>query len=234
MRVEKFTTKFAAALSDAQSLAISRDNQFIEPVHMMAALLDQRGGTSRHLLAKAGVNVNQVRSQLGEALDGVPRVEGTGGDVQVSNDLVRLLNVTEKLAQERNDEFIASELFVLAAVEHKGQLGELLRAAGATREALEAAVEAARGGEPVSDPNAEDNRQALERFTIDLTERAEQGKLDPVIGRDEEIRRAIQVLAAPDQEQPGAHRRTRCGQDRHHRGPGPAHRQRRGAGGHAG
>ena len=194
MRMDKLTSKFQLALQDAQSLAVGRDHQFIEPVHLMAALLDQEGGTVRHLLAKADVNVNQLRSTLGEALDRLPRVEGAAGDVQVSNDLARLLNVTDKLAQQRNDAYISSELFVLAALEDRGELGRLMHAAGAASGPVEQAIENMRGGQAVDDPNAEEQRQALEKYTIDLTERAEQGKLDPVIGRDDEIRRTIQVL----------------------------------------
>ncbi len=194
MRMDKLTSKFQLALQDAQSLAVGRDHQFIEPVHLLIAMLDQEGGTVRHLLTQAGVNMNVLRSQLGEALDRLPTVSGTPGEVHVSNDLGRLLNVTDKLAQQRNDQYISSELFVLAALEDKGALGELLRNAGASKGALEQAIETMRGGERVDDPNAEEQRQALEKYTIDLTERAEQGKLDPVIGRDDEIRRAIQVL----------------------------------------
>jgi ATP-dependent Clp protease ATP-binding subunit ClpB len=194
MRMDKLTNKFQLALSDAQSLAVGRDHQFIEPVHVMLALLDQDGGTVRPLLAQADVDVNLLRSQLGEALDRLPRVEGTGGDVQISSALSRLLNLTDKLAQQRKDAYISSELFVLAALEDKGELGALLRKAGATRSLIERGIDALRGGQKVEDPNAEDQRQALEKFTIDLTERAEQGKLDPVIGRDDEIRRTIQVL----------------------------------------
>ena len=194
MRMEKLTSKFQMALADAQSLAVGRDHQFIEPLHLMSALLDQEGGTVRPLLTKAGVNVNQLRARLDEALDSLPTVEGTGGDVHLSNDLGKLLNITDKLAQKRQDAYISSELFVLAALEGKGHLHDLLTQAGAVRGALEKAIDEMRGGAKVEDPNAEENRQALEKYTIDLTERAEQGKLDPVIGRDEEIRRAIQVL----------------------------------------
>jgi ATP-dependent Clp protease ATP-binding subunit ClpB len=194
MRMDKLTSKFQMALADAQSLAVGRDHQYIEPAHLMLALLDQEGGTARPLLAQAGVNVNLLRSQLGDALDRLPQVEGTGGEVLISNDLGRLLNVTDKLAQQRKDQYISSELFILAAVEDKGPLGDILRRAGASKAAIEQAIDKMRGGQSVEDPNAEDQRQALEKYTIDLTERAEQGKLDPVIGRDEEIRRAIQVL----------------------------------------
>ncbi|HWK74749.1 MAG TPA: ATP-dependent chaperone ClpB [Povalibacter sp.] len=194
MRMDKLTSKFQLALADAQSLAVGRDHQYIEPLHVLTALLDQQGGSVRHLLDKAGTNVNLLRSQLGEALDRLPKVEGTGGEVHVSNDLNRVLNLTDKLAQKRGDQYISSELFVLAALEDKGQLGTLLRNAGAVKGAIEKAIEEVRGGEKVTDPNAEESRQALEKYTVDLTERAEQGKLDPVIGRDDEIRRTVQVL----------------------------------------
>jgi ATP-dependent Clp protease ATP-binding subunit ClpB len=194
MRMDKLTSKFQLGLADAQSLALGQDHQFIEPVHLMTALLDQDGGSVRPLLAKAGVNVNLLRSHLGEALDRMPQVEGTPGEVHVSQDLARLLNVSDKLAQQRGDAYISSELFVLAALEDKGTLGSLLRDCGAVKGAVEKAIDEVRGGAQVQDPNAEEVRQALDRFTIDLTERAEQGKLDPVIGRDEEIRRTIQVL----------------------------------------
>ncbi len=194
MRMDKLTSKFQMALADAQSLAVGRDNQFIEPAHLMTALLDQEGGTVRHLLTQADVNVNQLRSALGEMLDRLPRVQGAGGDVHVSNDLGRLLNQTDKLAQDRKDQYISSELFVLAAIGDKGELGKVLRDSGASKGAVDRAIEGLRGGQSVDDPNAEEQRQALEKYTIDLTERAEQGKLDPVIGRDDEIRRTVQVL----------------------------------------
>jgi ATP-dependent Clp protease ATP-binding subunit ClpB len=182
------------ALADAQSLAVGRDHQFIEPIHLMTALLDQQGGSVRPLLSKAGANINLLRSQLGEAIDRLPRVEGAGGEVHVSNELGKLLNMTDKMAQQRNDQYVSSELFVLAALEDKGPLGHLLRDTGAVKGAVEKAIEEVRGGQNIDDPNAEDSRRALEKFTIDLTERAEQGKLDPVIGRDDEIRRTVQVL----------------------------------------
>ncbi|MEJ2400070.1 MAG: ATP-dependent chaperone ClpB [Xanthomonadales bacterium] len=194
MRMDKLTSKFQLALADAQSLAVGLDHQLIEPAHVMVALLDQEGGASRHLLTKAGVSVNRLRSQLGEQLDSLPRVSGAEGEVNLSNDLIKLLNLTDKLAQKRGDAYVSSELFILAAMDLKGGLADLLQQNGASREALEKAVDEMRGGEQVVDPNAEDNRQALEKYTIDLTERAEQSKLDPVIGRDEEIRRCIQVL----------------------------------------
>ncbi|MES9882683.1 MAG: ATP-dependent chaperone ClpB [Sedimenticola sp.] len=194
MRMDKLTSKFQIALADAQSLAVGRDHQFIEPAHLMSALLDQEGSTVRQLLAQADVNINQLRSGLGNALDRLSSVEGASGDLHISNDLGRLLNQTDKLAQKRKDQYISSELFVLAAAEDKGELGELMRKAGAAKAPLEQVIETLRGGQQVNDPNAEDQRQALERYTVDLTARAEQGKLDPVIGRDDEIRRTIQVL----------------------------------------
>jgi ATP-dependent Clp protease ATP-binding subunit ClpB len=194
MRTDKLTSKFQQALADAQSLAVGRDHQFIEPAHLMLALLNQEGGTVRPLLAQAGADVNQLRSGIGEAIDRLPRVEGNGGEVHLSNDLGKILNITDKLAQQRQDQFISSELFVLAALDSKENLGELLRKAGCEKKTVEQAIDALRGGQKVDDPNAEEQRQALEKYTIDLTERAEQGKLDPVIGRDEEIRRTIQVL----------------------------------------
>ncbi|MQM39131.1 Chaperone protein ClpB [wastewater metagenome] len=195
MQMDRLTTKFQTALAEAQSRAVGRDHQFIEPEHVLIAMLDQEGGGMRQLLQQAGVNVNYLRSRLGEALDRMPQVEGTAGDVQLSKDLGRLLNVTDKLAQKRKDAYISSELFVLALVEdQRANAGEILRRAGAESSAIERAIEAVRGGENVSDPNAEDQRQALDKYTIDLTERAEQGKVDPVIGRDDEIRRTVQVL----------------------------------------
>jgi ATP-dependent Clp protease ATP-binding subunit ClpB len=194
MRMDRLTSKFQLALADAQSLAVGRDHQFIEPAHVLLALVDQQGGTVRPLLDKAGVNVNKLRSELLAALDRLPKVEGTPGEVHVSNDLGRLLNVTDKLAQGKGDQYVSSELFVLAAVEDKGPAGQALKAAGAVKGALEKAVDELRGGEKVQDPNAEEARGALDKFTIDLTARAAQGKLDPVIGRDDEIRRTIQVL----------------------------------------
>lgn len=194
MRMDKLTSQFQMALSDAQSLALGKDHQFIEPTHLLIAMLDQQGASVRHLLNLAGVNVNKLRSSLGDALDRLPTVEGAAGDVQVSNDLSRLFNVTDQLAQKRKDAYISSELFVLAALDDKGQTGKALQESGATKSLVEKAIDDVRGGEAVSDQNAEENRQALEKYSIDLTERAEQGKLDPVIGRDEEIRRTIQVL----------------------------------------
>jgi ATP-dependent Clp protease ATP-binding subunit ClpB len=194
MRMDRLTSKFQLALADAQSLAVGRDHQFIEPAHLLLALVDQQGGTARPLLDKAGVNVNKLRSELLAALGRLPKVEGTPGEVHLSNDLGRLLNVTDKLAQQKGDQYVSSELFVLAAADDKGPAGQSLKAAGAVKGALEKAVDELRGGEKVQDPNAEEARGALDKFTIDLTARAAQGKLDPVIGRDDEIRRTIQVL----------------------------------------
>ncbi|MFZ2311946.1 MAG: ATP-dependent chaperone ClpB [Methylobacter sp.] len=194
MRMDKLTSKFQTALADAQSLALGKDHQFIEPVHVMMALLDQEGGSIKPLLAQIGVNTQTLRAELVKELDRTATVSGAGGDVQISNELSRLLNLTDKLAQKRNDKFISSELFLLAALDERGFLQDLLRKAGASRQAVEKAIDSMRGGQAVDDPNAEDQRQALKKYTIDLTERAEQGKLDPVIGRDDEIRRTIQVL----------------------------------------
>ncbi|RWU72497.1 ATP-dependent Clp protease ATP-binding subunit [Salmonella enterica subsp. enterica serovar Typhimurium] len=194
MRLDRLTNKFQLALADAQSLALGHDNQFIEPLHLMSALLNQEGGSIRPLLTSAGINAGQLRTAIDQALSRLPQVEGTGGDVQPSSELVRVLNLCDKLAQKRGDNFISSELFVLAALESRGTLTDLLKSAGATTANITQAIEQMRGGESVNDQGAEDQRQALKKYTVDLTERAEQGKLDPVIGRDEEIRRTIQVL----------------------------------------
>src|SRR6204780_4555338 len=194
MRQDELTSRFQAALADAQSLAVGRDNQFIEPAHLLLAMLDAEGGGVRPLLIKAGVDVTRLQTLLTKLVDALPKVEGHGGDVQVSQDLSRLLNVTDKLAQQRGDQFIASELFVLAAIEDRGALGKALKEVKATRAAIEKAIDEVRGGEKVDDPGAEEKRQALEKYTVDVTARARAGKLDPVIGRDDEIRRTIQVL----------------------------------------
>lgn len=194
MRMDRLTSRFQEALGDAQSLAVGRDHQFIEPVHLMLALLDQQGGSIRPLFAQAGVNISLLRSQLSQLLDKQSSVEGSDGELHLSNALVKLLNVTDKLAQDRKDQFISSELFVLAAMREKGPLADVLMSSGANKKSIETAVETIRGGQSVDSATAEDHRMALEKYTIDLTERAEQGKLDPVIGRDEEIRRTIQVL----------------------------------------
>jgi ATP-dependent Clp protease ATP-binding subunit ClpB len=194
MRTDKLTTRFQAALSDAQSLAIGRDNQFIEATHVILALLEQDSSTVAQVLSSTGVSVNKLKEKLNDALDRLPQVEGHQGDVQLSNELVRLLNQTDKLAQQRNDQYISSELFLLAVVDAKSAASEILKSVGADTNQIKQAIDQVRGGETVNDANAEENRQALEKYTIDLSERAAQGKLDPVIGRDEEIRRTIQVL----------------------------------------
>ena len=194
MRMDKLTSRFQQALADAQSLAVGRDHNMLEPAHLMAALLDQQGGSTVPLLSQAGINVTALRTRVGETLERLPAVKGQEGHLNVGNDLTRLLNLTDKLAQQRGDAFIASELFVLAALDDKGELGRALKAAGADKARLEAAIEKVRGGEKVQSENAEEQRQALEKYCLDLTARAEKGKLDPVIGRDEEIRRTIQVL----------------------------------------
>jgi ATP-dependent Clp protease ATP-binding subunit ClpB len=192
--MDKLTSKFQLAIDDAQSLALGLDNQFIEPEHLMSALLNQEGGSIRPLLDKVGANVNQLRSQLAASLDRIAKVSGNEGEIHISNNLTKLLNQTDKLSQKRNDQYISSELFLLAAIESNNSFGELLKAAGATKQSVEKAIDEVRGGQQINDPNAEEQRQALEKYTVDLTERAEQGKLDPVIGRDDEIRRVVQVL----------------------------------------
>ncbi len=194
MRPDKLTAMFQQALGDAQSLALGRDQQIVEPVHVLLALLDQRGGTVRPLLQQAGGNAQRLRINLLASIDKLPKVEGVPGDIHMANDLQRLLNATDKLAQSKGDQFISSELFVLAAIEDKATLAKMLKDAGYTKISLEKAVDEIRGGEKVKDSNAEEARQALEKYTIDLTRRAIEGKLDPVIGRDDEIRRTIQVL----------------------------------------
>jgi ATP-dependent Clp protease ATP-binding subunit ClpB len=193
MRMDKLTSRFQQALADAQSLALGRDHQFLEPSHVMLAMLDSSGGSVRPLLMKAGADVNKLRAGLLGLLDSLPKVEGTPGEIHISNDLNRILNVTDKLAQQRGDQFISSELFVLAAFEDRA-LARVFKEAGMVRGAIEKAIDEVRGGEKVQDANAEENRQALEKYTVDLTARASSGKLDPVIGRDDEIRRTIQVL----------------------------------------
>ncbi|WP_039033050.1 MULTISPECIES: ATP-dependent chaperone ClpB [Shewanella] len=202
MRLDRMTNKFQLAISDAQSLALGRDHQFIEPVHLMMALLNQDGGSIHPLLTQAGIQVSTLRSLVSQELERLPQVEGTGGDVQLSQALIRLLNLCDKLAQKRKDKYISSELFILAALEGNDTLAQCLKQAGATKELMEKTIEAVRGGQKVDDPNAEDQRQALKKYTIDLTERAEQGKLDPVIGRDDEIRRTVQVLQRRSKNNP--------------------------------
>ena len=194
MNIEKFTTKFQEALSEAQSLAIGKDNQFIEPVHLLTALLNQQGGSIAPILTASGANVALLRNELKTELNKLPQVIGNGGDVQLSRQLINLLNLCDKFAQQNQDKFISSELFLLAALEERGMISDILKKCGAKKEQISQAIQQIRGGQNVNDQNAEESRQALEKYTIDLTARAESGKLDPVIGRDEEIRRAIQVL----------------------------------------
>ncbi len=192
MRIEKLTTQFQEALAEAQSLAVNHGNAYIEPVHLLHALLGQDG--PKALLARSGTNVPGLTAAAAQAIDRLPEVEGTDGNVQVSRELNGLLNVTEKEATKRNDQFIASELFLLAVADDKGEAGRMARENGLTRKSLESAIEAVRGGQAVNSAEAEGARESLKKYTLDLTERARQGKLDPVIGRDDEIRRAIQVL----------------------------------------
>lgn len=192
--MDKLTARFQQGLAEGQSLALRMDHGLLEPEHVMVALLDQEGGGVRSLLARAGAEVNGLRSALGQRLDGMAKVAGQAGQISVSNDLSRVLNLTDKLASERGDAYIASELFVLALINAKIALSEILTQHGLSQKALETAISAVRGNEKVDDPNAEDSREALKKYTIDLTEKAEQSRLDPVIGRDEEIRRTVQVL----------------------------------------
>ena len=194
MRFDKLTTKFQQAISDAQSIAVGQDNQFIEPQHLMLALLDQEDGGTASILQRAGANVGGLKPALQKSIERLPRVEGHGGEVSVSRDLNNLLNLTDKEAQKRGDQFIASEIFLLVAAQDKGETGRLLKEHGVAKEALEQAINAIRGGEAVNNAEAEGQREALKKYTLDLTERARLGKLDPVIGRDDEIRRTIQVL----------------------------------------
>jgi len=192
--MDKLTNQLQLALADAQSLALGKDHNFIEPVHLLSALLAQKGGACRPLLQKAGADISNLVGKLQTAIDALPQVSGTGGDIHMSNDLGRILNVTDKLAQQGGDTYISSELVLLAMLESKTSAGELLKAVGIKPAALKTAIDEVRGGDAVNNPEAEESRQALDKYTIDLTERAEQGKLDPVIGRDDEIRRTIQVL----------------------------------------
>jgi ATP-dependent Clp protease ATP-binding subunit ClpB len=194
MRLDRLTTKFQQALADAQSLAVGADNQFIEPVHLLAAALDQEDSGASALLARAGVNVGRLRESLRKAIERLPKVQGHGGEVQISRELGNVLNLTDKEAQKRGDQYIASELFLLALADDKGEAGRLLKEAGGNRKAIEQAINAVRGGESVANPEAEGQREALKKYTLDLTDRARQGKLDPVIGRDDEIRRVVQIL----------------------------------------
>jgi len=194
MRFDKLTTKFQQALADAQSIAVGQDHQFIEPAHLLAALLAQEDGTAASLLSRAGVNVPRLREGAKQAISRLPKVEGHGGEVQISRELNGLLNLADKEAQKRGDQFIASELFLLALADDKGEAGRLLKEQGGSKKAIDQAIKAVRGGETVANPEAEGQREALKKYTLDLTERARSGKLDPVIGRDDEIRRVIQIL----------------------------------------
>ncbi|HBF92972.1 MAG TPA: ATP-dependent chaperone ClpB, partial [Marinobacter adhaerens] len=194
MRIDKLTSKLQTALADAQSIAVGKDHNFIEPVHLMQALLDQEGSAIKPLLKQAGAEPGRIRQAIAREIENLPEVQGSAGDVSMSNDMGRLFNIADKLAQKRKDQYISSELMLLAALEDRGTLGRVLREQGVDKAALEKAIDDVRGGEAVNDASAEENRQALSKYTIDLTERAEAGKLDPVIGRDDEIRRTIQVL----------------------------------------
>src|SRR5256886_6977070 len=198
MRLDKLTTKFQQALGDAQSVAVGQDNPFIEPLHLLAALLDQEDGAGASLLSRAGVNVPRLREATKQAISRLPKVEGQGGEVQISRELNALLNLTDKEAQKRGDQFIASELFLLALAEadskNAGEAGRLLKENGGSKKAIDQAIKAVRGGESVGSQEAEGSREALKKYTLDLTERARSGKLDPVIGRDDEVRRALQIL----------------------------------------
>ena len=202
MRQDKLTTKFQEALGEAQSLALAHDNQVIEPVHILAAVLADGEGSSRSLLERAGVNVQSLTREVNAAVERLPKVSGTGGDVQISRDLMNLLNLTEKEAMKRGDEFISTEMLLLALTEDRSEAGRLAKNAGLTRAAIEAAVETVRGGDKADNPDAESQREALKKYTVDLTERARQGKLDPVIGRDDEIRRTMQILQRRSKNNP--------------------------------
>ena len=194
MRIDRLTSKLQLALSDAQSLAVGLDHAAIEPLHLMQALLEQQGGSIKPLLMQVGFDVSSLRAALGKELDQLGKIQNPSGDVNLSQDLARLLNQADRLSQQKGDQFISSELVLLAAMDENTKLGKLLLAQGVSRKALENAVTNLRGGDAVNDPNVEENRQALDKYTVDLTKRAEEGKLDPVIGRDDEIRRTIQVL----------------------------------------
>ncbi len=194
MRIDRLTSKLQLALSDAQSLAVGHDHPAIEPVHLLSALLEQQGGSIKPLLMQVGFDIAALRSGLNKELDALPKIQSPTGDVNLSQDLARLLNQADRLAQQKGDQFISSELVLLAAMDENTRLGKLLLGQGVSRKALENAVANLRGGEAVNDPNVEESRQALDKYTVDMTKRAEEGKLDPVIGRDDEIRRTIQVL----------------------------------------
>src|SRR6202166_5020142 len=194
MRFDKLTTKFQQAIADAQSMALAADNGYVEPQHLFLSLLNQEDSGTSSLLARAGVNVAPLKASLTKAIDRLPKVEGQGGEISASRELTNLLNLTDKIATKRGDQFIASEMFLLALADDKGDTGRLLKEFGLTKKALESAIEAVRGGQNVMSQEGESQREALKKYTVDLTERARQGKLDPVIGRDDEIRRSIQIL----------------------------------------
>lgn len=202
MRFDKLTSSFQMALADAQSLALGHDHAFIEPVHLMKALLDQEHSTVASLLIHAGVDVQSLHMRINQVIAKLPTVAGTGGEIHISNDLNRIFNLTDKIAQKKQDKFISSELFVLAVLQDAGQLGQTLKQCGASENLLQSAIENIRGGQKVDTQDAEQQRQALDKYTINLTERAEKGKLDPVIGRDDEIRRVIQVLSRRTKNNP--------------------------------
>lgn len=194
MRMDKLTHQLQQVLADAQSLAVGRDHQFIEPVHVLSAMVHQQGGSVRPLLQQCKVNLEQLGTAVTDAIDSLPTVNGSTGDVHISQETSRLLNRADKQAQDRKDNYLSSELVLLAMLDKSSPVASLLTRAGVKITALSAAIDAVRGGEKVSSAEAEESRQALEKYTVDLTARAEAGKLDPVIGRDDEIRRTIQVL----------------------------------------
>ncbi|MGN1149989.1 MAG: Clp protease N-terminal domain-containing protein, partial [Sutterella sp.] len=202
MRQDKLTTKFQEALAEAQSQALAHDNQFIEPVHLLAAVLADSEGSSKSLLERAGVSAAQLAREANAAVERLPKVSGTGGNIQISRDLMNLLNLTEKEAMKRGDEFISTEMLLLALCDDKSEAGRLAKKAGLVRSAMEAAVAAVRGGDKADNPDAESQREALKKYTVDLTERAREGKLDPVIGRDDEIRRTMQILQRRSKNNP--------------------------------
>jgi ATP-dependent Clp protease ATP-binding subunit ClpB len=218
MRLDKLTTQFQQALAEAQSLALANDNQYIDPLHLLAAIVAQADGSGKALLERAGVRVAGLKTAAEAGIKRLPQVSGTGGEVQVGRELIALINLSEKEANKRGDQFIATEMFLLALCDDKGETGRITREAGLSRKPLEAAIAAVRGGGNVSSADAEGQREALKKYTIDLTERARQGKLDPVIGRDDEIRRSIQILQ----------RRARCRKDGYCRGARTTYRQWRG------
>ncbi|MCB1837583.1 MAG: type VI secretion system ATPase TssH, partial [Alcanivoracaceae bacterium] len=202
MRMDKFTARLQEALSEAQSLAVGRSNSAIEPVHLVLALLQQRGGSARPILQRAGANVADLETALQMALERVPTLQQFTGDVQLSQNLARLLNLADREAQQRQDQYISSEAVLLAACDEPGEVGKLFKTAGVERKTLAKVIDEVRGGEAVNDPNAEEKREALDKYTVDLTARADAGKLDPVIGRDDEIRRTIQVLQRRSENNP--------------------------------